>query len=38
MKYEPEFNPLRNLNYKSEEQLQRHIDFVGLTPNNKEKP
>lgn len=38
MKYEPEFNPLKNLNYKNREQLQRHLDFVGLTPGNKEKP
>ena len=38
MKYEPEYNPLKNLNYKSKEQLRRHIDFVGLTPDNKEKP
>ena len=38
MKYEPEFNPLRNLKYKSKKQLQKHLDFVRLDPDNKEKP
>jgi len=37
MKYEPKYNPLRNLNYKSKEQLGKHLAFVELDPDDKEK-
>ena len=33
MRYEPEFNPLKNLKYKNRKQLQRHLDFVGFNPD-----
>ena len=38
MKYEPKFNPLKNLNYKSKNQLQKHLDFVKLNPGDKDRP
>lgn len=37
MKYAPRHNPLRNLNYKSKEQLGKHLNFVKLNPDDKEK-
>lgn len=38
MKYAPRWNPLRNFDYKSKAQLGRHLDFVTLNPDDKEKP
>lgn len=38
MKYSPDFNPLKNFNYTSKEQLGRHLDFVKLNLDNKDKP
>lgn len=38
MKYAPRHNPFRNINYKSKKQLQIHLDFVKLNPDDKEKP
>jgi hypothetical protein len=38
MKYAPRWNPLRNFNYKSKKQLGKHLAFVGLNPDDKEKP
>ena len=38
MKYAPRHNPLRNFDYESKEQLGKHLDFVKLNPDDKEKP
>ena len=33
MKYAPRHNPLRNLNYKSKEQLGKHLSLTKYNPN-----
>lgn len=38
MKYEPQWNPFKDFKYTSQEQLGRHLDLVGLNPDNQNKP
>ena len=35
MKYEPDFNPLKNFKYTSKKQLGKHLDLVKLRPGEK---